>query len=61
MMKNTFYFVSKALFVFKAFKFLSWVFGHIEQNGLIRKIRLISKCGENKEILSFSPENLIMS
>ena len=29
MMENAFYFTSKALFVFKVFKFLSWFFGHI--------------------------------
>ena len=28
-MKNTFYFTSKALFVLKIFKFLSWLFGHV--------------------------------
>ena len=27
LMKNAFYFTIKALFVFKIFKFLSWVFG----------------------------------
>ena len=31
MMKNAFYFTLKALFVLKVFKFLSWVFGHIEK------------------------------
>ena len=45
MMKNAFCFTFKALFVLKIFKFLSWLFGHVEKrkNGLIRKIRLISK------------------
>ena len=28
-MKNAFYFTSKALFVLKIFKFLSWLFAHI--------------------------------
>ena len=28
-MKNAFYFTSKAFFVFKIFKFLSWLFGHL--------------------------------
>ena len=28
-MKNAFYFTSKALFVLKIFKFLSWYFGHV--------------------------------
>ena len=41
MMKNTFYFISKVLFVVKVFKFLPWLFGNVEKNGLIRKIRLI--------------------
>ena len=39
-MKNAFYFTSKALFVFKMFKFLSWLLV-MYQNDLIRKIRLI--------------------
>ena len=29
MMKNAFYFILKALFVLKIFKFLSWLFGHV--------------------------------
>ena len=29
MMKNAFYFMSKALFVLKILKFLSWLFGHV--------------------------------
>ena len=29
LMKNAFYFISKALFVLKIFKFLSWLFGHV--------------------------------
>ena len=29
MMKNTFYFILKALFVLKIFKFLSRLFGHV--------------------------------
>ena len=29
MMKNAFYFRSKAAFVLKIFKFLSWIFGHV--------------------------------
>ena len=29
MMKNGFYFTSKALFVLKIFQFLSWLFGHV--------------------------------
>ena len=28
-MKNAFYFTSKALFVLKIFKFLFWLFGHV--------------------------------
>ena len=31
MMKNAFYFISKPLFVLKIFKFLSWLFGHVEK------------------------------
>ena len=29
--KNAFYFILKALFVLKIFKFLSWLFGHVEK------------------------------
>ena len=29
MMRSTFYFTSKALFVVKVFKFLSWLFSHV--------------------------------
>ena len=43
MMKNAFYSILKALFILKIFKFLSWRFGHVEKNGLIRKISLVSK------------------
>ena len=39
MMKNAFYFILKALFVLKIFKF----FRSCRKNGLIRKIRLTSK------------------
>ena len=31
MLKNAFYFILKALFVLKIFKFLSWLFGHVEK------------------------------
>ena len=31
MMKNTFYFTSKALLVLKIFKFLPWLSGHVIQ------------------------------
>ena len=31
MMKNAFYFTSKAFFVLKIFKFLSWLFGHVSK------------------------------
>ena len=31
MMKNAFYFILKALFVLKIFKFLSWLFGNVEK------------------------------
>ena len=31
MMENTFYFILKAFFVLKIFKFLSWLSGHVEK------------------------------
>ena len=42
-MKNVFYFILKALFVLKIFKFLSRLSGHVEKNNLVRKIRIILK------------------
>ena len=30
-MKNAFYFTLKALFIDKIFKFLYWLFGHVEK------------------------------
>ena len=30
-MKNDFFFILKAFFVFKIFKFLSWLFAHVEK------------------------------
>ena len=42
-MKNAFYFILKVLFVLKILTFSSWLFGHVEKNGLIKKMRLISK------------------
>ena len=37
MMKNAFYFILKALFVLKIFKFLSWFFGHVEKAALLER------------------------
>ena len=37
MMKNAFYFLLKALFVLKIFKFLSWLFGQIEKTAWLEK------------------------
>ena len=42
-MKNAFYFILKVLSILNIFKFLHGLYGHVEKNGLIRKIRLISK------------------
>ena len=43
MMKNAFYFVLKTLFVLKIFRFLSWLFSHVEKRLDYEKIRLISQ------------------
>ena len=40
--EKAFYFILKALFVLRTYKFLSRLFAHVRK-GLIRKIRLISK------------------
>ena len=34
-MKNAFYFIVKAYFVLKIFKFLSWIFGHVEKTAWV--------------------------
>ena len=43
MMKNVFHVISKTLFVLRIFTFFTKLFGNLEKNGLVRKIRLISK------------------
>ena len=42
MMKNAFYFILKAFFVHKIFKFLFWLFGHVEKSTWL-EIMSISK------------------
>ena len=37
MMKNSFYFILKALFVLKIFNFLSRLFGHVEKTAWLEK------------------------
>ena len=37
MIKNAFYFTLKAYFVLKIFKYLSWVFGHVEKKALLER------------------------
>ena len=37
MMKNAFYFILKALFVLKIFKFLSWIFEHVEKTAWLER------------------------
>ena len=37
MMKNVFYFILKALFVLKIFKFLYWLFGHVEKTAWLER------------------------
>ena len=37
MMKNVFYFMLKALFVLKIFKFLSWLFEHVEKTAWLER------------------------
>ena len=43
MMKNTFYFILKALFLLKIFNFFVLTFWSCRKNSLIRNLRLISK------------------
>ena len=44
MMKNAFYFTSKAIFVLKIFKFLFCLFGHVPIRRLDRKDKVNFKC-----------------
>ena len=37
MMKNAFYFIFKTLFVLKIFKFLCWLFGHVEKTAWLER------------------------
>ena len=37
LMKNSFYFIIKVLFVLKIFKFLSWFFGHAEKTAWLER------------------------
>ena len=37
MMKNAFYLILKALFVVKIFKFLSWLFYHVEKTAWLER------------------------
>ena len=37
MMKNAFYFTLKPHFVLKIFKFLSWLFGHVEKTAWLER------------------------
>ena len=37
MMKNTFYFIIKGLFLLKTFKFLSWLFGHVGKTAWLER------------------------
>ena len=37
MVKNAFYFILKALFVLKIFKFLSWLFSHVEKTAWLER------------------------
>ena len=39
-MKNVFYFILKALFVLKIFKFLSWPFGHVEKTARLERDKI---------------------
>ena len=36
-MKNVFYFTLEALFVFKMFRFLSWLWGHVQKTGWLER------------------------
>ena len=37
MIKNAFYFILKAIFILKIFKFLSWLFGHVGKTAWLER------------------------
>ena len=37
MMKNAFYFILKARFILKVFKFLSWIIGQVEKTAWLER------------------------
>ena len=52
MMKNTFYFTLKVLFILKIFNCFSWFFDHAEKNGLINVITWLTN-NYNKHIAQY--------
>ena len=51
MMKNAFYFILKALSVLKIFKFLSWLFRHVESShSLVNKELQHTYCSISHEL-----------
>ena len=60
MMKNAFYFTLKALTVLQIFKYCL-EFSFMSNNGLIRKIRLISKFVKKDNFFLFRNHNMNMT
>ena len=48
-MKNTFYFKLKTFFVLKLFRFLSWLFGHVEKRPDQQKDKGIANLWHHKQ------------
>ena len=53
-----FYFILKALFVLKIFKFLSWIIGHIEKTALLDRV---SSLVEKLEKTVFLKKKLVVN
>ena len=53
MMKNAFYFILKALFVLKVFKFSSWLFGHVEEKAWLK----IQGCFKSHDVTTWLTNN----
>ena len=60
-MKNVFYFILKAFFVLKIFRFLSRHFGVCRENSLILKIRLTSKFMTSQPGLETIPIHILLN
>ena len=56
LVKNAFYFILKDISVVKIFKFLSWLFGHVEKAAWLKEkgiLKLMTSCNITKKLFFF--------